>query len=186
VADWVAAENRVSLAYLAKVPLRQHFQRRITELWNYPKVSQPLREGGRYFYQKNSGLQRQSPIYWRASLTATPKLLLDPNTISPDGSVSVSQWMPSPDGLLLAYGLAEGGADWMTLHAREVASGQDLAHEARWVRFSNISWTNDGKGFFYSRLPGTDQGQNADRGFIRPGGLLPLDRHSAVARSFDL
>jgi prolyl oligopeptidase len=159
VADWVAAENRVTFEYLAKLPMRDHFRRRITELWDYPKVSIPVHEAGRYFYQQNSGLQRQTPVYMRSSLTAPAALILDPNTISPDGSISLAQWAPSRDGRLLAYGLSEGGADWTTLHVRDVNSGKDLPDEVRWVRFSEISWTNDGKGFFYSRYPEPPKGK---------------------------
>ncbi len=153
VADWVAAENKLSFDYLAKLPLREPFRKRITELWDYPKVSIPVREGGRYFYSKNSGLQRQAPVYMRASLTDAPSLIIDPNVLSPDGSLSLGQWAPSRDGKFLAYGLSEGGADWRTLRVRDLASGKDLADEVRWVRFSGISWTNDAKGFFYERYP---------------------------------
>ena len=159
VADWVAAENRVTSEYLATLSMREHFRRRITQLWDFPKVSIPIRKGEKYFYEKNSGLQRQSPIYVRSSLTAPANLLLDPNAISPDGSISLSQWMPSQDGSMLAYGLSEGGADWLTLHVRDVASGKDLADEVRWVRFSEISWTRDGKGFYYSRYPEPPKGK---------------------------
>ena len=122
VADWVAAENQVTFAYLAKLPMREHFQRRITELWNYPKVAIPVHEGGRFFYTKNAGLQRQAPLYMRSSLAAPGKLVLDPNTLSPDGSISLAQWQPSHDGRFLAYGLSEGGADWRTVHVRDVLS----------------------------------------------------------------
>ena len=159
VADWVAAENRVTFDYLARLPMREHFRRRITELWDYPKVTIPVREGGRYFYEKNSGLQRQSPVYVRSSLAAPATLVLDPNVISPDGSVSLAQWAPSHNGRLLAYGLSEGGADWRTIHVRDIGSGKDLPDEIRWMRFSGISWTNDGKGFFYSRYPEPPKGK---------------------------
>jgi prolyl oligopeptidase len=159
VANWVAAENRVTFDYLAKLPMREHFRKRITELWDYPKVSIPERAGGRYFYAKNSGLQRQSPVYVRASLTAPAALVLDPNGLSPDGSLSLAQWAPSEDGKLLAYGISEGGADWRTLHVRDIDSGKDLADEVRWMRFSGISWTNDSKGFFYSRFPEPPKGK---------------------------
>src|ERR1700680_454880 len=101
-ADWVAAENRVTFDYLSKLPMRQHFKQRITELWNYPRVSVPVREGGRYFFQKNSGLERQPPLYVRSSLTAAPALVLDPNVLSADGSLSLAPWTPSPRGRLLA------------------------------------------------------------------------------------
>ncbi len=158
VKDWVAAEDRITFAYLAKLPQREHFLHRITQLWDYPKVSIPVREG-RYFYAKNSGLQRQSPVYVRATLAAPAKLVLDPNVISPDGSISLSIWKPSPDGRLLAYGLSEGGADWSTVHVRDVDSGKDLSDEVHWMRFSDISWTNDNNGFFYSRYPEPPKGK---------------------------
>ena len=159
VAAWVAAENDVTFDYLSKLPRRERFNQRITELWNYPKVGVPVREGGRYFYQKNSGLQRQSPLYVRASVTAAPALVLDPNVLSPDGSVSLAQWMPSPDGRMLAYGLSEGGADWQTIHVRDLDQSEDLADEVRWMRFSNLAWTKDAKGFFYSRYPEPPKGK---------------------------
>ncbi len=164
VTDWVAAENRVTFDYLAKLPMREHFRKRITEIWDYPKVSIPVREGGRYFYSKNSGLQRQSPIYVCTSLPGASSLVLDPNVLSPDGSVSLAQWIPSRDGRLLAFGLSEGGADWRTLHVRDIDSGKDLPDEIRWVRFSAISWTNDSKGFFYSRYPEPPQGKALEAG----------------------
>ncbi len=159
VADWVAAENKLTFGYLAKLPLREHFRKRITELWNYPKVSLPVREGGRYFYAKNSGLERQAPVYVRPSLAEPASLVIDPNVISPDGSVSLAQWTPSRDGRLLAYGLSQGGADWRTLRVRDIAAGKDLADDVHWVRFSGMSWTNDSKGFFYSRYPEPPKGK---------------------------
>lgn len=152
-AEWVAAQNQVTFDYIGRLPMRDRFKERITELWNYPKVTIPVREGGRYFYEKNSGLQRQSPLYVRTSLTSEPVLVLDPNVLSPDGTVSLAQWSPSPDGKLLAYGLSEGGADWQTLRVREVETGKDLTDGVEWMRFSAISWTQDSEGFFYSRYP---------------------------------
>jgi prolyl oligopeptidase len=159
VADWVAAQNQVTFGYLAQLPIREHFQRRITELWNFPKTDIPVQEGGRYFYTKNTGLQRQGPLYMRTGLNQPGRLILDPNTLSPDGSLSLAQWQPSPDGRFLVYGLSDGGADWRTLHIREVDSGKDLTDEIRWMRFSEISWTNDSQGFYYSRYPEPPKGK---------------------------
>jgi prolyl oligopeptidase len=153
VADWVAASNAVTDPYLAGLPLREPFNMRLTELWNYPRVGVPVIEGGKLFYAKNTGLQRQSPVFVRSSATAPPTLVIDPNVISEDGSVSLSQWSPSPDATLLAYGLSEGGADWNTIRVRDIASGKDLSDEIQWMRFSGISWTHDSRGFFYSRYP---------------------------------
>lgn len=159
VAEWVAAQNRLTFGYLETLPMRARFTQRITELWDYPKVTVPVREGGRYFYTKNSGLQRQAPLYMRASLTSEPSLVLDPNVISPDGTLSLQQWAPSPDGKLLAYGLSEGGADWRTIRIRDVETGKDFSDEVKWMRFSDLSWTGDSKGFFYSRYPEPPQGK---------------------------
>jgi prolyl oligopeptidase len=153
VADWVAASNAVTEPYLKSLPLREHFSKRLTELWDYPRVGLPVVEADKLFYARNSGLQRQAPVYLRTSVAASPILIIDPNEISADGSLSLAQWTPSPDAKLLAYGLAEGGADWRTIRVREIASGNDLADEIKWMRFSDISWTKDSKGFYYSRYP---------------------------------
>ena len=153
VADWVAAQNAVTDPYLDRLPLRRHFNERLTELWNYPRVGLPDIEAGQLFYSKNTGLQRQAPVFRRAGIAGEPTLVIDPNAISEDGSVSLAQYQPSPDARLLAYGLAEGGADWRTIKVRDLATGKDLADEVRWMRFSDISWTKDARGFFYSRYP---------------------------------
>ena len=153
VADWVAVSNAVTEPYLASLSLRESFNKRLTELWNYPRVGFPVVEAGHLFYSRNSGLQRQAPVFVRTSISAKPVLVIDPNEISADGSQSLAQWVPSPDAKLLAYGLAEGGADWQAIRVRDIASGKDLADELKWMRFSEISWTKDNKGFYYSRYP---------------------------------
>ncbi|HEX6048727.1 MAG TPA: prolyl oligopeptidase family serine peptidase, partial [Gemmatimonadaceae bacterium] len=116
-------------------------------------------EGGLLFYRKNSGLERQSRVFVRRSVDAEPSLLLDPNAMFPDGSVSLGQVAPSPDGALVAYTLSEGGADWQTVHVRDIATGRDRPDSVRWMRFSGLSWTKDGKGFFYSRYPEPPEGK---------------------------
>jgi prolyl oligopeptidase len=153
VADWVKAQNAVTFKYLEALPQRDQLKARITELWNYPKVSTPFIEAGRVFYRKNSGLQKQSPLYVRASLDAPPTLVIDPNVLWPEGNTSLAGTSPSPDGKLIAYLISEGGADWQTVRVRDLASGQDLQDVVKWMRFSGFAWTKDGKGFFYSRYP---------------------------------
>jgi prolyl oligopeptidase len=153
VGAWISAENAVTSAYLSQLPGREAIRQRLTALWNYPRVGLPQREHGALFYTKNTGLQRQSVVYMRATPVSAPKLVLDPNVLSPDGSISLAGFAPSPDGRYLAYGLSEGGADWEELHVREVATGRDLADTVHWVRFSATSWTKDGRGFFYERFP---------------------------------
>jgi prolyl oligopeptidase len=153
VKAWVDAENVVTFKYLDSLPLRDQLKRRITELWNYPKVSVPRLEGGSWFYSRNSGLQRQSVFYTRTSLDGAEHVVLDPNTFSADGSIALSGFVPSPDGAHFAFGQSEGGSDWSTYHVRDLKTGTDLPDTIRWVKFSGLSWTRDGKGFFYGRYP---------------------------------
>jgi prolyl oligopeptidase len=159
VAAWVAAQNKVTFGYLEGIPLRQAFRERITQLWDYPKTTVPVLEAGQLFYRRNSGLQKQSPLYVRRSLSADPELILDPNTWSSDGSLSLAMFAPAPGGRYLAYTVAEGGADWQTVHVRDLTTGQDLPDKVEWMRFSGLSWTKDGKGFFYSRYPEPPRGK---------------------------
>ena len=126
VATWVAAENAVTEPYLKALPLRQPFATRLTALWNYPRVGLPeVVDTGAMFYSRNSGLQRQSPIYMRSGVYDPPSMVLDPNALSPDGSISLAQYTPSPDAKLLAYAVAEGGAAWETVRVRSIATGND-------------------------------------------------------------
>jgi prolyl oligopeptidase len=153
VAAWIAAQNAVTAGYLDTLPIRERLRSRITELWNYPKVGLPVTEAGRLFYQKNAGLEKQAPVYMREGVHAPPRLVFDPNAGSRDGGTALMDFAPSPDGRRLAYSLADSGADWQTVHVRDVASGQDSTNAVRWVRFSTIAWTRDSAGFFYSRFP---------------------------------
>jgi prolyl oligopeptidase len=159
VAQWVKAENAVTEKFLATLPMRERFRSRITELWNYPKIGLPFREANRLFYTKNSGLQRQSVYYMRPSLDAPEKVVIDPNVLSPDGSVALSLFTPSPDGRYLAYGQSQGGSDWSTVYVRTLDGSRQLSDTVRWIKFSGLSWTHDGNGFFYSRFPTPDAGK---------------------------
>jgi prolyl oligopeptidase len=159
VAAWVAAQNAVTFAHLEALPLRGKLTERLTELWDYSRTTLPIIENGRLFYAKNTGLERQSPIYVRTGIFDRPSLVIDPNLLSPDGSISLAQFAPSPNARLVAYAVAEGGADWETVRVRDVATGQDLADTISWVRFSELSWTHDSGGFFYSRYPQPPQGK---------------------------
>jgi prolyl oligopeptidase len=159
VTAWITAQNAVTDPYLDALPRRKALNDRLTALWNYPRVGLPTVEGGRMFYARNTGLQRQAPIYTRTSVDAPPSLAIDPNAISEDGALALAEYKVSPDAKLMAYGLSEGGADWETIHVRDLVTGTDLADEVRWMRFSNISWTKDARGFFYSRYPEPPKGK---------------------------
>jgi prolyl oligopeptidase len=153
LAQWIREENAITFKYLDGLPDRDALKRRITALWNYPKVGLPHYEGRRWFYTRNSGLQRQSVVFARETLTGPETIAIDPNQLSPDGSVALSNWDPSPDGQHLSYGQAEGGSDWSTYYVRDLATGKALPDVVKWVKFSSISWSGDGKGFFYGRYP---------------------------------
>ncbi len=159
VESWIADENKITFDYLQRIPIRSWINDRITKVWNYEKVGVPSRHSGVLFYTRNSGLQNQSPIYMQKSLTAKAQMILDPNALSPDGSIALLNYKPSPDGKLLCYGLSQGGADWEELHIRDLSTAKDLMDIVRWVKFSSISWTNDSRGFFYSQFPEPKQGE---------------------------
>jgi prolyl oligopeptidase len=157
VADWVAEQNKVTEAYLASIPQRDAIKKRITDLWNYEKLSPPSKAGGKYFFSKNDGLQNQSVLYVQDSLDGEARMLLDPNTLSKDGTVALAGFVVSEDGKYAAYGVAEAGSDWNTWKVLDVATGKNLSDELKWIKFSSASWTHDGKGFFYSRFPEPDK-----------------------------
>jgi prolyl oligopeptidase len=148
---WVEAENRLSDAFLATIPQRATIKYRLTQLWNYARYGAPFKEGGRYFYFENTGLQNQSVLFVQDRLNAPARVLLDPNVLSADGTVALSGQAASDDGHYLAYSLSTSGSDWQELHVRDVDTGRDLPDTVKWVKFSGISWTHDNKGFFYSR-----------------------------------
>jgi prolyl oligopeptidase len=158
-AAWVEAQNRVTFAWLESIPERETIRRRLTELWNYERYSPPFREGSRYFFTRNDGLQNQNVLYVMESLDAEPRVLLDPNLLSADGTVALTGAEFTADGRLMAYGLAKAGSDWNEWRVRDIDSGGDLEDHLRWVKFSGASWTHDGRGFYYSRFPEPEAGQ---------------------------
>lgn len=149
--EWVEAENKLTFSYLDQIPYRGAIRDRLLKLWNYERFTVPEQEGGRYFYQHNTGLQNQNVLLVADSLNAEPRVLLDPNTLSSDGTVALAGTAITDDGKLMAYGTAASGSDWMEWHVRDVDSGKDLPDLIKWVKFSGASWTKDNKGFFYSR-----------------------------------
>jgi prolyl oligopeptidase len=148
---WVEAENKLAVDFLESIPERTPIKDRLTRLWNYEKYGIPFKEGNRYFYTRNSGLQNQAVLYTVTALDAQPQMVLDPNSLSTDGTVALSGMQVSPDGKLLAYSLSASGSDWQEWKVRDVATGKDLSDDLKWVKFSGASWTRDGKGFFYCR-----------------------------------
>src|SRR5512146_745043 len=148
---WIEAENKLTFGYLEQIPERKAIHDRLTELWNYERFSVPAQLSGRYFYTHNTGLQNQNVVYWLGGINSEPRLLIDPNTLSPDGTVALTTTVVSNNGKLFLYGISASGSDWKEFHVRNVDTGKDLPDVIKWVKFSDASWTHDDRGFFYSR-----------------------------------
>lgn len=158
VRDWVTAENKATEAYLDTLPGRDILAARMKRLYDYPRTGVPRRGGTRYFYTRNSGLQNQSPLYVREGLAGPERMLVDPNDLARDGATALAEWEQSRDGRYLLYAVQDGGTDWRILRVLDVDTGRTLDDRLEWVKFSNLSWGRDGRGFYYSRFdapPGT-------------------------------
>ncbi len=150
-AEWIKEENKVTDEYLSKITFRDKLKQRFEELYNYPKYSAPFREGSKYYFFKNDGLQNQSVMYVKDNLESDPKLFFDPNKLSEDGTVSLAALSFSKDGKTFAYGTASGGSDWNEYFVMNALTGEKLSDHLKWIKFSGMAWKNDG--FFYSRYP---------------------------------
>jgi len=155
--EWVKAQNQVTYGYLEEIPFRKSLQQRLAKIWNYQRVSAPFKEGGKFYFFKNDGLQNQGVLYEKADLNAAEKLVLDPNKFSEDGTASLGNYSFSKDGTKLAYQVSEGGSDWHTAYVLDLKTGKKLADKVEWIKFSGISWYQDG--FFYSRYPTPKEGE---------------------------
>ncbi len=149
--SWVEAQNKVTFGYLENISVRDQLKQRLTQVWNYEKYGTPFKQENRYFYFKNDGLQNQSVLYVLDSLEAEPEVLIDPNTLSEDGTIALSRIAISEDGNFMAYGLSISGSDWQEWKVRDINSKTDLEDHLKWIKFSGAAWTHDHKGFFYSR-----------------------------------
>jgi prolyl oligopeptidase len=156
---WVQAQNEVTERFLGAMPQRAPVRKLYTDLYNYEKFGLPFKEGGRYFWSHNDGLQQQSVIYTAMSLNEAPQIALDPHGFSKDGTVALTGTVPSRDGKLLAYGTAVGGSDWQTWRVRDLATGKDRPDTVEWVKFSSAVWTPDHQGFFYARYDAPKAGE---------------------------
>jgi prolyl oligopeptidase len=157
VKAWVEDQNRVTFAYLDKIPYREKLKARLTQLFNYPRISAPFHRGETYFFTKNDGLQNQSVFYIQKGMDGKGDVFLDPNKFSPDGTSVLSTFSVSKDGKYVAYGISEGGSDWVALSVMEVDSRNKLADEVLWMKNSGVSW--QGNGFYYSRYPAPEKGR---------------------------
>jgi prolyl oligopeptidase len=157
VADWVGRENALTEGYLAGLPQRTHFARRIRAFMDYERFGIPTKAGGSYFYTRNTGLQNQAQLFVRKGLEGTPRLLLDPNVWAKDGTTALDSWKPSPRGRYLLYSVQDGGSDWRILRVLDVRTGAPLEDAIHWAKFTALAWVGE-EGFLYSRFPAPEQG----------------------------
>jgi len=156
---WVTQENALTDAYFGKLPGKGALRARITELVSYESFRSPFHRGARYFWLHRDGKQDQ-PVLWTAPrLDAQPTVLLDPNTISTDGSLAFAGLSASETGARVAYGLSIGGGDWQTWHIRDVATAKDLPDELSHIKYYQPAFTHDGTGLYYSRFPAPAPGK---------------------------
>jgi prolyl oligopeptidase len=157
--DWVAAESRLTDAYLAGIPVREVLKQRLSEVINFEKFGIPFHQGVRYFYSHNSGLQPQSVLFSSAGLDGPPTVAFDPNALSTNGSLAIVGYVASPDGGTLAYGVSQGGSDWTDWHFRDLASGQDRPEVLKWTKYYAPVFARDGQGVYYSAFPAPAPGE---------------------------
>jgi prolyl oligopeptidase len=150
---WVEAENKLTHDYLNAIPVREKIKTRLTELMNFPRYSTPTKRGDRYFFSKNDGLQNQSVFYMQKSLTGEPEVVLDPNKLSPDGTIALTLESFSKDGELLAYALSKSGSDWQEIRILNVDTEKEYPETIKWCKFTDVAWKDDRSGFFYNRYP---------------------------------
>ncbi len=158
VANWVEEQNKVTDAYLNRLGHREAIRKRLKTLWNYERYGVPRKRGGRYFYTFNTGLRNQPVLLVREGLEGKERELLDPNGWSKDGATALDEWRPSNNGDLLLYSVQDGGSDWRTLRLVDVTTGKLLDDEIKWVKFSDLAWDGDGRGFYYSRFAEPKEG----------------------------
>ena len=156
---WIEAQNTLTFGFLEQIPSRAAIKDRLTRLWNYERYGAPSREGGWYVFAKNDGLQNQSVIYRTRALDAPAEILIDPNTLSKDGTVALGSLSFTDDGRYVAYSLTASGSDWLEWRVRDVATGRDLPDVLRWSKFSGAAWLKDGSGFYYGRFDAPRDGE---------------------------
>ncbi len=149
---WIDAQNVLTRSFLDG-PVRDGLVKRLTELYDYPRTGVPARGGNRYFYSHNPGLLNQPVLCVQDGPDGTPRVLLDPNALSPDGTIALTVAAVNHQGTLVAYGLSWSGSDRQAIFIRDVDSGRDLGDRLQWVKFASIAWLKDATGFYYTRFP---------------------------------
>ncbi|MBN1182742.1 MAG: S9 family peptidase [Bacteroidales bacterium] len=147
--EWVKKQNDLTFSYLESIHYRKKIKERLTELWNFPRQSTPLKRGGKYFFLKNDGLQDQDVLYMTTSFDSVPKVVIDPNLLSANGTIALMDYSVSNDGRWLAYAVARAGSDWREIFIKDLNTGENLEDHILWSKFTIIAWYKNG--FFYGR-----------------------------------
>uniref|UniRef100_A0A1J3DV43 Prolyl endopeptidase n=1 Tax=Noccaea caerulescens TaxID=107243 RepID=A0A1J3DV43_NOCCA len=164
VKEFVQNQVKLTDSVLEKCEAKEKLRQNITKLIDHPRYDSLLRRGNKYFYFHNTGLQAQSVMYMQDDLDAEPEVLLDPNTLSDDGTVSLNTFDVCEDAKYLAYGLSSSGSDWVTIKVMKIEDKKVEPDTLSWVKFSGITWTHDSQGFFYGRYPAPKEGEDIDAG----------------------
>ncbi|MBS1608324.1 MAG: S9 family peptidase [Bacteroidetes bacterium] len=154
---WVQEENKITQDYLSKIPYREKVKRRLTEMWNYPRVSAPFRKEGFYYFTKNNGLQNQSIWYRQKGLSGKPEIFIDPNKLSDDGTVSLGDIEFSKNGKYAVLSIQKSGSDWQQAFIMDLKTKKALPDTLKWLKFTGFSWKGD-DGFYYSKFPEPKEG----------------------------
>ncbi|MDR1983377.1 MAG: prolyl oligopeptidase family serine peptidase [Prevotellaceae bacterium] len=157
VAKWVTAQNEITQNYLNKIPFRDKLKQRLTDIVNYEKIGTPFKKHGKYYFFKNNGLQNQSVLYVKETIDGESSVLLDPNTLSSDGTVALSGISFSNNGKYLAYTISRSGSDWREIYVMDLSTLQLTGDHIEWAKFTGASWFGDG--FYYSAYDAPDKGK---------------------------
>ncbi len=153
---WVQEQNKVTEEYFSKIPFRNAIKKRLEDLWNYPKETAPYKKGEYYYYTKNDGLQNQNVRYRKKRLNGKEEIVLDPNTLSTDGTIAIGNFSVSKTGKYVAYTTSQSGSDWNEARIMDLSTKKMLPEKLEWLKFTGLSWKGD-EGFYYSRYPATDE-----------------------------
>ena len=156
-AAWVEAENKVTNAYLQKIPFREKLLKRLTELSSYERIGAPFKQNGKWYFYRNDGLQNQYVIYVKDQLDGEPRVFLDPNKLSTDGTVALKSLDFSNNGRWAAYAISRSGSDWQEFFVIDLATGELTDDHIEWAKFSDASWLGDG--FYYSAYDRPTEGK---------------------------
>jgi prolyl oligopeptidase len=155
---WIDAENEVSAAFLHELPAYERTRARLDELWRTERLTVPRVHGGQYFFEYNDGSATLSRLMTAAGPEAEWRVVLDPATLSDDGTTLLARWSVNRQATHMAWAATVGGSDWTSWRIRDLATGEDLPELLEGTKFTGAAWRHDGSGFYYARYPQNEAG----------------------------